>query len=143
MAAKRLRVRIGPSFDKDSQRTITVNDESNPVRIESEHFSGFVWFRVHKFKGVSSPLPSASSPLATAPEETEPVIPDSKYFEGKRRFFSLEFRGRFKKSWTANDIEFGIVLARKIRLPVGADIGLRIAQVGFFPSLYSLMVERN
>ncbi len=130
MPNKRLRVRIGPDFNQDNQVTVAVNDEKKPVLIDSPHFAGKILMRVHNFKGVSSPLPGCS-PWAVDDESTEPSIPTCKYFDGKRRCFSIQIKGSFKKEWTANDIEFGIVLDRRINLPTGADMALKIAQVNF------------
>ena len=128
MPKKRLRVRIGSDFNRESQVTFTVNDEKNPVLIESPHFSGKIVMRINNFKGVTSPLPGESMWEVDA-DKTEEVLPTCPYFEGKRRYFSLQIQGSFKNTWTANDIEFGIVLDRRINLPTGADAALKIAQV--------------
>lgn len=134
MPKSRLRIRIGPDFDQEKLKTMPVNDDERPIAIDSPHFTGNICMRVNGFKGVSSPLPDAP-PDTIDPNLTEAVIPDAKYFEGKRRCFSLQIQGRFKQTWTADDVEFGIVLDRKIRLPTGADIALRIAQVRFLKKL--------
>lgn len=128
MPNKRLRVRIGPDFNKDNQVTVAVNDEKRPVSIDSPAFCGKIVMRIHNFKGVSSPLPGCS-PWAVDDDQTEDTIPTCKYFDGKRRCFSLQVQGTFKGTWTADDIEFGIVLDRRINLPTGADMALKIAQV--------------
>jgi hypothetical protein len=128
MPKNRLRIRIGPDFDQGNLKTVSVNDDQRPIEIDSPHFTGNICMRVNGFKGIGSPLSNAP-PDTTDPNLTEPIIPNAKYFEGKRRCFSLQIQGRFKQTWTADDVEFGIVLDRKIRLPAGADIALRIAQV--------------
>jgi hypothetical protein len=131
MPNKRLRVRIGPDFNRETQVTVAVNDEKKPVIIDSPHFSGKLLMRVDKFKGVSSPLPGCS-PWAVDDVSTEKPIPNCKYFDGKKRCFSLQIQGTFKQEWTADDLEFGIVLDRRINLPTGSDMALKIAQVDQF-----------
>jgi hypothetical protein len=128
MPNKRLRVRIGPDFNRDNQETVAVNDEKRPVIIDSPHFCGKILMRIHNYKGVSAPL-SGSSPSTADVKQSEKPIPTCKYFDGKKRCFSIQIQGCFKKEWTADDIEFGIVLDRRINLPTGSEMALKIAQV--------------
>jgi hypothetical protein len=81
--------------------------------------------RINNFKGKVGSI-SSSQNISNSSNE----LPSAdKYFDGKRRCFSLQIQGRFKQEWAANDIEFGIVMDNKLKLPWGADMALKIAQV--------------
>jgi len=105
-----------------------VNHDSEPILIESPHFVGRICMRVNGFKGVMAPLENQDK-WATSPEQTHEVKPTSDYFTGKRRCFSLQIQGKFKQTWTGDDVCFGIVFDHKLSLPTGADIALKIAKV--------------
>jgi hypothetical protein len=73
-----LRCRIGPTTDVLC--VADVNDESRPTFIDSSVFCGHILLRIKNFK--KSPEDSPSN---------------MEYFNGKRRLFSLQVSGRFKK----------------------------------------------
>ena len=55
------------------------------------------------------------------------LLPATKYFEGKSRKFSIQVQGQFTEDVCVQDLEFGAVFDRPIRLPWGSSIGLSLA----------------
>lgn len=60
------------------------------------------------------------------PEGKEPIA-DLPYFENKRRMFSLQLSGRFKKEYTAGDILFGAEFEKKVSPPTGCWVAIKFA----------------
>ncbi|KAI8999443.1 hypothetical protein BC832DRAFT_534197 [Gaertneriomyces semiglobifer] len=109
-----LSVRAGPNY-KDLL-PVKVNDEQNPLLIDSEHFVGYVVVRVAHFGGVT-------------PDGTRPLVnPQSHYFYGRNRRYSIMVQGRFKKAWNGDDIIFGVDFDTKVRTPTGVGLAMRIAK---------------
>lgn len=91
----KLQVTVGPSYDPSTHSIIPVNDDANPLFIDTPHFTGRICVRVKDFKGI------------VPPETTR--IPSSPYFEGNKDQYSIQVQGRFKgKTWTVDDIIFGV-----------------------------------
>ncbi|KAJ3152156.1 hypothetical protein HDU89_001375 [Geranomyces variabilis] len=111
VGTKRLRCRIGPSLD--CMAVAKVNDENNPHFIDSPFFTGYVGVRVKNFKGFT---PDGSEPIETL-----------KYFEGKKRLFSVQVQGRFKHEYTADDVVFGSAFEHKVTPPTGSWVALKFA----------------
>ncbi|KAJ1549971.1 hypothetical protein HK405_001746, partial [Cladochytrium tenue] len=88
MAATSLRVRVGTT--PESLVVCNPNDEAHPVPISGEHFEGHFLIRINNFQGV---VPEGAT-----------RIPTCAYFEGHRRLMSIQFQGRFRQPWTANDL---------------------------------------
>lgn len=99
---------------------VYVNDDDHPVLINNEHFTGQAVFRVKDYDGWT--------PLDERTRKSLPIIPDTPYFEGHRRTFSFQISGRFRKSWTANDIMFGTFFSKPLSLPRGYSLALSIAK---------------
>ncbi|KAJ3189866.1 hypothetical protein HDU85_000150 [Gaertneriomyces sp. JEL0708] len=109
-----LGVRAGPNY-KDLL-PVKVNDEQNPLLIDSDHFVGYVVVRVAHFGGVT-------------PDGTRPLVnPQSHYFYGRNRRYSIMVQGRFKKAWNGDDIIFGVDFDTKVRTPTGVGLAMRIAK---------------
>ena len=127
-----LRVRAGSGKDDSLLKTVLVNDEETPICIDTDAFVGYLVVRNADFNGVtpmmeckvkhdslSSQIPSNATLLRN---------PKSKYFEGRNRRYSISVQGRFKKSWSGDEVIFGVDADVPVRLPTGASIGFRIAQ---------------
>lgn len=78
---KKLRCRIGPN--SDCLTTYNVNDESVPHFVNSSEFVGQIVVRVKDFNGITS--------------DGSPPISSLSYFNEKKRQFSIQLSGRFKK----------------------------------------------
>ncbi|KAI9324166.1 hypothetical protein DFJ73DRAFT_966528 [Zopfochytrium polystomum] len=99
--AATLRIRVGTSID--SMVVCNPNDEAHPIRIQSDSFDGYFLIRVHNFQGV---VPDGAT-----------RIPTCKYFEGHRRLMSVQFQGRFKQPWTANDLVWSNDWEQPLKVP--------------------------
>lgn len=107
---------INPSLDS----IINVNDDSHPILINNEHFTGHLVMRVRGFHGWT--------PLDERGVERQPIKDCPFYFEGHRRAFSLQLSGRFRKQWTGDDVMFGTFFKEKVELPRGSGLALAFAQ---------------
>jgi hypothetical protein len=108
---KRLKVSIGTS--PDNLVIADVNNEKNPHFIDSAYFTGYILVRVKDFGGI-------------APNERNQSI---KYFENKKRTFSIEFSGRFKHEYSAGDVMFGAEFEEKVNPPTGTWIAMKFANL--------------
>lgn len=91
-----LRVRAGSSYDPATHVSVNVNDEQNPVLIDSEHFTGnaewsrdliivgrtnnrrqatllFAWPIILVLHRMAQPSPSITHPLTTSMAETDAI----------------------------------------------------------------------
>jgi Protein of unknown function (DUF1769) len=93
----RLRVRVGPSYDRATHVTVNVNDPDEPTLIESEHFTGHIVVRVRDYAGV--------------PGINGVVAEDEEYFSETRDTCSIMFGGWFEykgKQISVDDVVFGV-----------------------------------
>lgn len=112
-------VRIGPDYD--NLQPYTINDDANPLLVDSPHWTGLVTFRLNYAR--------ASGPNAAKKSQTA-------YFNGRKRYFSIQTQGRFKATntsvadgiWTGDDVLFVAETERKIRPPMGAWLAIRFAK---------------
>ncbi|ORZ03600.1 hypothetical protein BCR43DRAFT_560255 [Syncephalastrum racemosum] len=111
----RLVVRAGPSLDK--LQTVPINNDAQPVQIQSPSFDGHVFVRVRGH------------------------TPESRYFDTRDDTFCVAVAGRFlTPHLTADDILFGNQFERPLKLPTGSSIAVRFAQwydPGLQADLYS------
>ncbi|KAJ3033731.1 hypothetical protein HK097_004740, partial [Rhizophlyctis rosea] len=112
-----LRVRAGASYDPTTLQTAYVNDEQNPILIDTPHFTGYLVVRVLNFNGVT-------------PDPSKPLLPNpaSNYFHGRNRRYSISIQGRFKKDWNGDEVIFGTDFDTKIRTPTGCGLAMKIAK---------------
>jgi hypothetical protein len=87
---KVLRVRIGSGMGDDSLKVCSVNEDSQPVPVNNEYFTGYATVRILKFEGIT---PDQKPPVGT-----------SLYFKGRKRAFSLQVEGQFHESINGDDI---------------------------------------
>ncbi|KAF9337627.1 hypothetical protein BG006_003800 [Podila minutissima] len=109
----RLRVSAGPSANLKDLKPITVNDDANPVWIESDEFVGQIVIRV---KG----LDKTAGYKQGAKEDNLTTVPDSAWFQnsgGANHITSIQIHGRFKREWAGDQILFGDQFERPLRLP--------------------------
>lgn len=123
----KLYVRVEPmvnptkSSDPKLNSLVYVNDDTHPVVLNNEHFTGHLVFRVRNFRGWT-PIDSKTG------KELPPISDCPDYFAGHKRSFSLQISGRFRKQWTGDDIMFGTFFKQKLALPRFSNIALRFAQ---------------
>jgi len=110
---KVLRVRVGPN-----SKVLTlcdVNNDTKPLFVYDNDFIGNVTVRVVNFDGVT-------------PENTPP-IPMTDYFGKRKRLFSVQIQGRFRRDWSVDHINFGGAFDNKVTLPMGASLAIKLAQM--------------
>lgn len=113
---RKLQCKIGPSIPGLS--LYNPNEETNPHFIDNEIFTGLVVVRVKDFDGIT--------------RDDSPPIPSIPYFESKKRMFSIQLSGRFKKEFTADDIVFGAEFEHKVSPPTGAWLAIKFANLIVF-----------
>ncbi|KAL0089218.1 hypothetical protein J3Q64DRAFT_1391068 [Phycomyces blakesleeanus] len=96
-----LRVTVGPSVD--TLRQIHINQDSNPIRLQTELFDGYIVVRLKDY-----PDPSA-------------------YFDTHEDKFCIQVVGRFLQDCTADDILFGNEFEAPLTLPFGSSIAFKFA----------------
>lgn len=117
-----IRVRAGP--DDEHLVTISVNDEFRPTLIDSEHFTGYLVVRMANFDGVTPAMERGISK-----QEAPPIMnPQSDYFSGKNRRYSIMMQGRFKKAWSGDEVLFGVNSEIPLRTPMGIGMGVKLAK---------------
>ena len=97
-----------------------VNDDFHPQIINNDYFTGQVVFRVRDFDGIV--------PIDPATGIRKPTLPNTAYFQGRKRAFSLQISGRFKHTWTADDVMFGTFFEKPLILPRGYSLALSLAK---------------
>ncbi|KXS17095.1 hypothetical protein M427DRAFT_122185 [Gonapodya prolifera JEL478] len=107
----KLRVYVGPSAN--TKAVHNVNDDANPVYIESPHCCANVAMRIRDFAGFT-------------PNNTPP-IPNTPYFGSRKRNFSMQMQVRFKKPVSADSLMFGGMFDGKVAPPMGAWVALKFA----------------
>ncbi|CAG8577187.1 7200_t:CDS:2 [Diversispora eburnea] len=110
-------VRIGPNYS--FLQKYNVNDDKNPIFINSTHFTGYITFRLknHHYKD-------------------ENVTKTCTYFENHSRLFSIQFQGRFKPTnsnrsnhlWSFDDIFFCAETEESTNPPIGSQLAVKFAQ---------------
>ncbi|RIA98675.1 hypothetical protein C1645_812355 [Glomus cerebriforme] len=111
----KLQISIGTSYDPITHSILLPNDDSHPYFINTPHFTGRICVRIKDFKGIT-------------PADTR-RIESSSYFEGNKDKYSIQVQGRFKgNNWTADDIIFGNDFDKKLNLPFGSSVGLKVLQ---------------
>jgi len=111
--AKALRVRIGPN--RNILTLCEVNKDYKPLFVYDDNFIGNVTVRVVNFAGVTP--------------DNSPPIPMTDYFGKRKRLFSVQIQGRFRKEWSTNLINFGGAFDNKVTLPIGAGLAIKLAQM--------------
>ncbi|KAI8815370.1 hypothetical protein BJ742DRAFT_864592 [Cladochytrium replicatum] len=112
-----LQVRAGP--DESRLSLINVNDEENPLLIQSDRFTGYLCIRMVNFEGTTPENCTNEEPIRN---------PKSSYFKGRNRRYSIMAQGRFAKDYNGDDLIFAIELDSPLRLPPGFGVAVKIAQ---------------
>ncbi|KAG0342654.1 hypothetical protein BG000_002861 [Podila horticola] len=108
----RLRVLAGPSANSKDLKPITVNDDANPLWIESDEFVGQIVIRI---KG----LVKTAGYEQGAKEDNLKTVPESAWFQkpgAANHIISIQIRGRFKREWAGDQILFRVQFERPLRL---------------------------
>lgn len=98
----RLRVSAGP--DTDHLTVLSVNDDSNPLQIESDEFVGQIVVRI---KGLDRKFGYEQGQL----KDNLKILPDSPWFTnpgGDSNLSSVQISGRFKREWSGDQVVFGV-----------------------------------
>jgi len=111
--AKGLRVRIGPN--NEILTLCEVNKDKKPLFVYNDNFIGNVTVRVVNFSGITP--------------DNSPPIPMTDYFGKRKRLFSVQIQGRFRKEWSFDHINFGGAFDHKVTLPIGASLAIKLAQM--------------
>jgi len=111
--AKGLRVRIGPN--NEILTLCEVNKDKKPLFVYNDNFIGNVTVRVVNFSGITP--------------DNSPPIPMTDYFGKRKRLFSVQIQGRFRKEWSFDHINFGGAFDHKVTLPIGAGLAIKLAQM--------------
>ncbi|KAG0037465.1 hypothetical protein BGZ82_002464 [Podila clonocystis] len=109
----RLLVSAGPSANPKDLKPIAVNDDANPVWIESDEFVGQIMIRI---KGLDKTVGYEQG----AKEDNLKPVPESAWFQkpgGSNHITSIQIHGRFKREWPGDQILFGDQFERPLRLP--------------------------
>ncbi|KAG0091409.1 hypothetical protein BGZ93_003263 [Podila epicladia] len=109
----RLRVSVGPSANPKDLKPIAVNDDANPVWIESDEFVGQIVIRVKDLDRTAGYEQGAN-------EDNLKTVPDSAWFHNSgevSHINSIQIHGRFKRGWAGDQILFGSQFERPLRLP--------------------------
>ncbi|KAF9943924.1 hypothetical protein BGZ70_005253, partial [Mortierella alpina] len=130
----RVRVSVGSSRDPKDQRPLNVNDDSDPLLIDTDEFVGHVTFRI---KGQDQIQGYAQGQR----KDGLKTVPDSQWFQnaamvgkGANLLNSLEIVGRFKREWSGDEIG---IFEQPLKLPPLTSIALK-----FFRTLEpSLQIE--
>ncbi|KAF8985559.1 hypothetical protein BGZ46_003565 [Entomortierella lignicola] len=120
----RLRVSAGPSADPKDLKVITVNDDANPMLIESDEFIGQIVVRLRN-------LDKAFGYAEGQKADGLKTMPDSPWFTapgGDNNLSSVQISGRFKREWKGSDIVFGNQFEKPLRLPPFSSIALKFIQ---------------
>ena len=99
---------------------VMINDDYNPIVINSAHFTGHAVFRVKGFRGLTPLEPRTGEPRAP--------LAHSAYFGSHRRTFSLQVSGRFRRAWGADDVMFGTFFERPVHLPPFHQVAIAFAK---------------
>jgi hypothetical protein len=120
-----LHVTAGP--DLANLVTVDVNNECQPIVVDSPGFVGYLVVRMQDFRGVTTKMEDCR-------KKGMPIVadaiahPDSSYFQGRNRRYSIMLQGKFKRKINADDLIFGVDFDVPLRTPVGISLGLRIAK---------------
>ncbi|KAF9917644.1 hypothetical protein BX616_000331 [Lobosporangium transversale] len=120
----RLRVSAGPSADPKDLKLITVNDDANPLLIESDEFIGQIVVRI---RGLDKTYGYADGQA----EDGLKTMSDSPWFTkpgGDNNLSSIQISGRFKREWPGDQIVFGNQFERPLKLPPFSSIALKFVQ---------------
>ncbi|KAG0284769.1 hypothetical protein BGZ96_010887 [Linnemannia gamsii] len=115
-----LTIKVGSSRQPESLKPISINRDSEPVYISSDHFEGFITVRIQHH------YPSKTSKSAST----------CAYFDNHSRIFSLQWQGRFKATnpwskdglWNADEVLFVAEVEDKIHVPTGTSIATAFAR---------------
>jgi hypothetical protein len=98
-----------------------VNDEKHPLYINSPQFTGYLVVRLSTFTGVTPDLEQENV--------HKPIkVPESNYFQGRNRKYSIMVQGRFKSEFHGDEIMFGADFDSPITPPPGTGMAIRIAK---------------
>ncbi|KAF8933806.1 hypothetical protein BGZ58_006104 [Dissophora ornata] len=120
----RLRVSAGPSADPNDLKPIVVNDDANPMLIESDEFIGQIVVRIRG-------LDKAPGYEEGQKQDGLETHPESLWFSkpgGDKNLSSVQISGRFKREWPGHQVVFGNQFERPLRLPPLSSIALRFIQ---------------
>ncbi|KAF9290164.1 hypothetical protein BGZ68_007748 [Mortierella alpina] len=120
----RLRVSAGPSPDPKALKPITVNDDANPLLIETDELIAQIVVRI---RGLDKTLGYHEAQK----QDGLKSLPDSPWFTkpgGDNNLSSVQISCRFKREWPGDQIVFGNQFEKPLRLPPFSSIALRFIQ---------------
>ncbi|KAF9109722.1 hypothetical protein BGX27_007275 [Mortierella sp. AM989] len=119
----RIRVSAGP--DVKSLRPINVNDDANPLLIDSDEFAGHVMFRIKGQDQIHGYEQGQQ-------QDGLAVLPDSSWFQnaaaagkGNNLLMSMQLVGRFKREWSGEEIVLAVLFEKPFKLPAVASLAIK------------------
>ncbi|KAG0371118.1 hypothetical protein BC939DRAFT_454229 [Gamsiella multidivaricata] len=113
----RYRIRVSAGPDLQTLRPLNVNDDANPMTIDTDEFVGHVVFRI---KG----LDQIHGYKEGQQQDGLEVMKDSPWFDkaaeagrGGNLLSSMTIVGRFKREWPGEQVVFACVFDRPLNLP--------------------------
>ncbi|KAF9565954.1 hypothetical protein EC968_003984 [Mortierella alpina] len=130
----RVRVSVGSSRDPKDQRPLNVNDDSDPVLIDTDEFVGHISFRIKGQDQIQGYVQGQN-------KDGFRTVPDSQWFQdaavagkGANLLNSLQIVGRFKREWSGDQLG---IFEQSLKLPPLTSVVLK-----FFRTLEpSLQIE--
>jgi len=100
----RLKVSAGPSTDPKTLKPITVNDDANPLLIDTDEFIAQIVIRI---RGLDKTLGYQEAQK----QDGLKSLPDSPWFTkpgGDNNLSSVQISCRFKREWSGDQVVFGV-----------------------------------
>jgi hypothetical protein len=142
-------VKVSAGPDYDHLTPIQVNDEENPLYINSDDFTGYLLMRILDYDGVN--IEMEKDGIKDGTKHYPIQNPASSYFKGRNRRYSMTVQGRFKETYHGDEVVFGIDSSRPLAPITGISMALRISRwldptleadlSGDMPHMYSPIVS--
>ncbi|KAF9182258.1 hypothetical protein BGZ51_004843 [Haplosporangium sp. Z 767] len=120
----RLRVSAGPSADPKDLKPLAVNDDGNPMLIETDEFVAQIVVRI---KNITQTFGYEEGQV----QDGLKAVPESQWFSkpgGDHNLSSVQISCRFKREWGGDQIVFGNQFNKPLRLPPFSSIALKFIQ---------------
>ncbi|KAK3817330.1 MAG: hypothetical protein J3Q66DRAFT_183876 [Benniella sp.] len=121
----RYRVRVSAGPDLQHLQPLNVNDDANPLLIDTDEFSGHVTFRI---KGQDQIQGYEEGQRQDGLKTSK----DSSWFEnaaaegrGENLLSSLQVVGKFKREWTGDQVVFAVLFGRPLNPPPLTSVAVK------------------
>ncbi|KAG0006685.1 hypothetical protein BGZ65_005163 [Modicella reniformis] len=121
----RYRVRVSAGPNSQQLQPLGVNDDANPLLIDTEEFSGHVMFRIKGQDQIQGYEEGQK-------QDGLMMLKDSPWFQnaaaagrGENLLSSLQVVGRFKREWSGDQVAFACLFDKPFRLPPLTSIAVK------------------